>query len=124
MKGHLAFFVAVASLLASPALAPAAPSSLAVSSQAAERDQWVAQCYMNMETIKVGMTRANLMKVFTTEGGESTRERQTFVYPDCCYFKVDVRFEPIGPALGVERENPNDKITSISGPYIALKIMD
>jgi hypothetical protein len=49
-----------------------------------------------MQTIKPGMTRGDLLKVFTTEGGRSTGLRRTFVSRDCPYFKVDVTFEAVG----------------------------
>jgi len=39
------------------------------------RTEWVANSLREMETIKVGMTRADLLKVFTTEGGLSTCKR-------------------------------------------------
>ena len=45
-----------------------------------------------MEAVKPGMTRDNLLKVFTTEGGLSTGLRRRFVSRDCAYFKSDVEF--------------------------------
>jgi hypothetical protein len=61
-----------------------------------------------MQKIKVGMTRADLLKVFTTEGGLSTSLNRTFVYRDCSYIKVDVEFEAVGrPARDADgRVNP------------------
>src|SRR5207245_3207432 len=49
-----------------------------------------------IETIKPGMTREDLLSVFTTEGGLSTGLHRTFVSRDCHYFKVDVEFEAVG----------------------------
>jgi hypothetical protein len=46
-----------------------------------------------MKSIKPGMTRADLQKVFTTEGGISMRVQRTYVYRNCPYCKVDVEFE-------------------------------
>jgi len=83
-----------------------------------------------METIKVGMTRANLLKVFTTEGGLSTGLQRTYVYHDCPYIKVDVEFEPVGrPARDRDgrvtlEEDRRDIITKISRPYLDWSIMD
>jgi hypothetical protein len=57
---------------------------------------WVAESLKRMQTIKPGMTRADLLKVFTTEGGLSTGLQRTFVSQDCPYFKVDVEFEVVG----------------------------
>src|ERR1700682_2364397 len=59
-------------------------------------DAWVTRALEEMETSKPGMTREDLLRVFTTEGGFSTVLHRTFVSRDCHYFKVDVEFEPVG----------------------------
>jgi hypothetical protein len=66
--------------------------------QAFDKDHtaWVAESLKRMQTIKPGMTRTDLLKVFTTEGGLSTGLQRTFVSQDCPYFKVDVEFEAVG----------------------------
>jgi len=43
---------------------------------------WVTDILQRMETIKPGMTRAELLKVFTTEGGLSTGLQRTFMSRD------------------------------------------
>ena len=53
-----------------------------------------------MLEIKPGVTTGTLLTIFTTEGGLSTRLRQTFVSRDCPYFKVDVDFQAAGDADG------------------------
>jgi len=94
------------------------------------RTEWIAASLKEMETIKVGMTRADLLKVFTTEGGLSTGLQRTYVYRDCPYIKVDVEFEPVGrPARDLNgrvtlEEDRRDKITKISRPYLEWSIMD
>ena len=56
--------------------------------------QWVTEVMSEMQTIKPGMTRADLLKVFRTEGGlVFSGLQRTFVSRDCPYFKVDVQFE-------------------------------
>src|SRR5258706_11981966 len=57
---------------------------------------WVAEALKRMQTIKPGMTRTDLLKVFTTEGGLSTGLERKFVSRDCPFFKVDVEFEAVG----------------------------
>src|SRR5579871_5534755 len=64
----------------------------------AEHVQWVADSLKQMESVKPGMTRADLLRTFTTEGGISTRTQRTYVSQRCPYFKVDVEFEAVGPA--------------------------
>jgi hypothetical protein len=83
-----------------------------------------------MEKVKVGMTRADLSKVFTKEGGLSTALNRTYVYRECPYIKVDVEFEPVGrPARDAEGrvtriEADSDVIKKISKPYLEWSIAD
>ena len=91
---------------------------------------WVAQVLKSMNMIKPGMTRADLLKVFTVEGGLSTGVERTFVSQQCPYFKVDVEFRAVGRP-GEDKdgrvtliEDQRDEIVSISTPYLAFSIMD
>ena len=87
-----------------------------------ERDHtaWIAGALNAMQTIKVGMTRSDLVKLFTTEGGLSTTSRRTYVYRQCPYIKVDVKFA----ASSRDGELPTDKIVEVSRPYLAWSVMD
>src|SRR5258708_28057683 len=60
---------------------------------ARERTKWVAKVLRQITTIEPGMKRRDLLKVFTTEGGLSTRFQHTYVYSECPYIKVNVRFK-------------------------------
>src|SRR4051794_2268757 len=53
----------------------------------------VADVLAECKKITPGMTRADLLKVFTTEGGLSTAAQRTFVYRGCPYIKVEVEFK-------------------------------
>jgi hypothetical protein len=68
-------------------------------------------------TIKPGMTRSDLLTVFATEGGLSTRTHQTYVLKQCPMIKVDVEFEVSG-------KEAEDKITGISRPYLEYERTD
>jgi hypothetical protein len=86
------------------------------------------------------MTRADLLKVFTTEGGLFSRSQVTVVSRECPYCKVDVVFDVVGPANMGPRCIPlnggspcdsttfmvsdRDKIITISKPYLQLPILD
>jgi hypothetical protein len=91
---------------------------------------WVAGALTRMQTIKPGMTRKELLVVFTTEGGLSTPLKRTFVSRDCPYFKVDVELKAIGrPARDAAGrvtmvEGDRDRIVKISRPYLQFSIMD
>ncbi len=86
--------------------------------------EWIVNSLKEMQTINVGMTRADLLKVFTTEGGLSTGLNRTYVYRECPYIKVDVKFEPVGrPARDAEGrvtlvETNEDVIKKMSKPYL------
>src|SRR5436309_11367466 len=73
--------------------------------------QWVGNVLAWIATIKPGMTRSDLLRVFTTEGGLSTRTHRTYVLKQCPTIKVDVEFSISG-------NEAEDKITQISRPYL------
>lgn len=68
------------------------------------------------------MRRKDLLTVFTTEGGISTRTQRTYVLTECPYIKVNVRFKN-GESLDLD-EDPDDIIESISQPYLAWGVID
>lgn len=93
-------------------------------------NEWIADSLKEIQTIKVGMTRADLLKIFTTEGGLSTGLNRTYVYRQCPYIKVDVEFEPVGrPATDADGrvtlvEANEDVIKKISKPYLDWMVID
>jgi len=87
-----------------------------------EHAEWLAKAMREMGTIKPGMTRADLLKVFEEEGGLSTRTQRRYVYRGSVHIKVDATFEPIGDDK--RGEKPEDKITKISKPFLEWSIMD
>jgi hypothetical protein len=95
----------------------------AQSSDVKTHSEWIAQSVKEMETIKVGMTRADLLRVFREEGGLSTRTQRQYVYRECLYIKVAVEFEPV-ETTAVLPENGQDKIVKISQPFIEWSVLD
>ena len=91
---------------------------------------WVAQTLKQMQAIKPGMTRMDLLKAFTTEGGLSIGLHRTFVSRECPYFKVDVEFEAVGhPSREVNGretlvESSQDSIVNVSRQYLQFSITD
>ena len=69
-----------------------------------------------------GTTRAELMKVFTTEGGISFPAHRILVHRLCPYIKVEVDFTLSDPKQKDER--PTDKVSKISKPYLEWSIID
>jgi hypothetical protein len=83
-----------------------------------QRMLWIAKVLKQIDSIHQGMTRSDLQSTFTTEGGISTKKQRTYIYKGCPYIKVDVVFSDAG---ATEAE---DRIVSISRPYLAFSVMD
>lgn len=92
-------------------------------------DIWLAHLMEKMETIKPGMTRWDVLKVFRAEGGlpgptPTGLQRSRFVSQDCPYFKIDVEFEPVARGnlgynlSGFLTEDNRDVIVKVSKPYV------
>ena len=83
---------------------------------------WISECISRTEYIYPGKTRAGLLKVYTIEGGISTRSWRKYVYRECPFIKVDVEFKATDDDKSIEK--PGDIITKISKPYLEWSIMD
>jgi hypothetical protein len=91
--------------------------------------QFVADSMRRMATIHTGMTRADLLKVFTTEGGIYSATFGYYVYRGCPYFKVNVTFNPVNVPRDKDGRldpagSPDDIIESISKPFVEPRMVD
>jgi hypothetical protein len=117
-----------ASLIGGPVYPKA--NAFANTQRCPEHVAWVAKVMDKMETIKIGDSRASLLRVFTAEGGLSTALQHTYVSQDCPLFKIDVKFRAVGrPELDSDGreslvESNDDIITALSRPYLAAPVMD
>jgi hypothetical protein len=82
-----------------------------------EHAKWIVSVMDSIDTIKPGMMRQDLIKLFTTEGGISTRSHRTYIYRQCAYIKVTIEFQPVDKPRDAT-EMPTDKIVSISNPFL------
>jgi hypothetical protein len=95
-----------------------------------QHSEWVAQALQRMQSIKPGMTRKDLLAVFTTESGLSTGLQRTYGSRDCPFFKVDVVYKAVGrPSQDSEGrvtlvQDDRDIIVKISRPYLAWPASD
>ena len=100
----------------------------AQSNSEAEFTRRIADAIRETSTITVGMTRGDLIRVFTVEGGLSTRAQRTYVFRRCPYIKVDVEFQVEHLRDSEGRiplpESDEDVIRRISRPYLAWTISD
>lgn len=85
--------------------------------------KWIESAMRSVLAIQPGATRRRVLMVFTEEGGLSTRTQRTYVYRQCPYIKVVVKFAEVGNSGGTT-EMPEDKITTISRPYLAYGTAD
>lgn len=94
---------------------------------AAENDaaftQRVSEVLKEARKMRPGMTREELLKVFTTQGGIFSPQQRTFAYQGCSLIKVDVEFATTEKNGKVE-ELPSDKILKISKPYLDWNVVD
>ena len=86
--------------------------------------EWIVKSLKEMEGVKVGMTRGELLNVFKEEGGISTRTWRRYAYRDCPYIKVDAEFEPVDDPENKRNQSPSDRIIKISKPFLEWSIMD
>ena len=101
--------------------------------------QWVTDVLIKMQSIKPGMSKEALCRVFRTEGGlVFSPYKRTFVSRDCPYFKVDVELRAAAEDPKKQQAEPQDEkddekfvggdpadvIVSISRPYLQFSIMD
>jgi hypothetical protein len=89
----------------------------------------IDQVLKDVSSIQSGMTRAELLRVVTTEGGLSTRDEQRYVYRRCPLIKVMVTFRRPADADddwggAPEEERAGDIIQSISKPFLEYSITD
>jgi len=88
-----------------------------------ERRKWIAKVMNELAEIRPGMTRKDISKVLTEEGGLSTRAHRTYVYVGCPYIKVDIEFNPVGD-LDEVGDRPDDVVKTVSRPYLEYSIAD
>lgn len=70
------------------------------------------QVLKDVSSIQSGMTRTELLRIFTTEGGLSTRDEQRYVYRRCPYIKVMVTFRrPMRMTTGAARRKRSGPAT-------------
>ena len=84
--------------------------------------EWIEARYKEAVSIQPGMTRAELKKLFTEEGGMQMVQTRTYVLKSCYLIHLEVKFDaPSGAASGREDDV---KIVEVSKPYLARIVLD
>ena len=89
---------------------------------ARDRVIWVLKCVKDFKAIKVGMTRKEVGKRLVRDGGIQGPSLGRFIHRECPHFKIDVEFSVKRNPQDMNRASwsPDDKVTSVSKPYIQL----
>jgi hypothetical protein len=117
------------SILALAGSASFRPTRSASSGPCLRDEAWLAQLAEKLESIKPGMTRMDLLRVFKTEGRQPKSTvgvglRRTFISRDYPQFRVDVEFKQasgpdlLGAVSVISFEDNRDIIVKISKPYL------
>jgi hypothetical protein len=82
----------------------------------------VRQALNDSGRIKAGMTRRDVEKYFSVEGGMNFPLNTRYVYSKCRYIKIDIEFRS---APGNKKlMSPNDVVSDFSKLYIEYPIAD
>lgn len=85
---------------------------------------WLRRRYEEATSIKVGMTRAELKKLFTEDGGVQSFSRPRYVLKSSPMIKVDVEFELPEGASPRRAQDDSARIKNISKPYLEPMYLD
>jgi len=110
--------LAVGFLLLSTLLVPLQTSLSPQSGDDHAHLQWLSKSLDSIQTIKVGMTRRELLTLFREDGGLQFMPIR-YVYKGCPVIKVDVTF-----TVNDTGDQLNDRIKSVSKPYLERPFFD
>jgi hypothetical protein len=82
----------------------------------------VRQALVDSGRIKSGMTRREVEKYFSLDGGMLFAEKTRYVYSKCQYIKIEIDFSR--KPSGKELFSPNDIVVNAARPYIEYPAKD
>ena len=87
-------------------------------------NKWLEARLKEVESVKVGSTYAEVVKVFHRDGGLSSAKSHRFVLVLCPFLKIDVEFED-KPGVKVGHPVPaTAKVVSVSKSYFEREFED
>ena len=98
------------------------PQAQTVNDQA--HQLWLEARYKEATSIKAGMTRADLLKLFEEDGGFQSIPAGRYVLRSCQLIQIEVKFDA---KYGVDYKpmpDENLKITDVSKPYLERMATD
>jgi hypothetical protein len=87
-------------------------------------EQWLADRIKEAKSVTVGMSRADLLKVFDRGGGFQVIPAETYVLRSCLLIKVNVNFDMSATDRHEPIPDKDLKIKTISEPYLGYVVLD
>lgn len=87
-------------------------------------EEWLRERIVEAKSIKVGMSRAELLKVFDKEAGLNTNPATHYILRGCPYIKLYVEFES-EPGINIRGVSDERlKLKTISEPSLGYLVYD
>ena len=86
--------------------------------------QWLEERYKEATSIKPGMTRADLLKLFEQDGGVQTIPAGRYVLKSCHLIQIGVKFDTAYGVNSKPTPDENLKIVEVSKPYLERMAVD
>ncbi len=87
-------------------------------------NKWLEARLKEVDSVKIGSTYAEVVKVFHRDGGLSSAKKHRFVLILCPFLKIDVEFED-KPGVKVGHPVPvTATVVSVSKPYFEREFAD
>lgn len=90
---------------------------------AQDHTAWISGILRTIQTVRPGMTRRDVERLFIPDGGLSSGAPSIYVFRECLFIKVQVDFRPT-LKNGVWGGSADDVIVKISRPYLEAMNID
>ena len=98
------------------------PQAQTASDQA--HQQWLEERYKEATSIKTGMSRADLLKLFDEDGGLQSIPAGRYVLKSCHLIQIEVKFDTEHGVNYQPTADENLKIVEVSRPYLERMAID
>ena len=86
--------------------------------------QWLEERYKEATSIKPGMNRADLLKLFEEDGGLQSIPASRYMLKSCRLIQIEVKFDAKYGVDYTPRPDKDLKITDVSRPYLQHMAID
>jgi hypothetical protein len=86
--------------------------------------QWLNERYAEAISIRPGMSRAELLRVFKEDGGFQSIPATRYILRSCDMIQIEVKFDTEYGQAYKDKPDEDLKITKVSRPYLKYPSMD